>query len=301
MRLICPNCDAQYEVDASAVPPTGRDVQCSNCGHAWFQEPDSAPEAQPEPASEPARDAYDDAMIAKVAQPVANAPVTQDNRNDPDLAAALADGPAVVKTPRPDLPPRPEVDESILAILREEADREAIARRADAATLEMQGELGLASPAALATAPPRPIAPPEPAPFSDTEKRLAAIKGQPLPSPKPAARRDLLPDIEEINSSLSPNAAATRDLYDENDHLPDLTDAKSRRSGFGSGFVLMLIVAGVGAALYMMAPQVSQQFPAAADAMTGYVAAVDAARSWLDGLIRQATGALNGFTGNDGA
>ena len=39
MRLVCPNCDAQYEVDANAVPEAGRDVQCSNCGHTWFQVP----------------------------------------------------------------------------------------------------------------------------------------------------------------------------------------------------------------------------------------------------------------------
>ena len=37
MRLVCPNCDAEYEVDTSAIPLAGRDVQCSNCGHAWFQ------------------------------------------------------------------------------------------------------------------------------------------------------------------------------------------------------------------------------------------------------------------------
>jgi predicted Zn finger-like uncharacterized protein len=37
MRLQCPNCDAEYEVDASAIPYEGRDVQCSNCGHGWFQ------------------------------------------------------------------------------------------------------------------------------------------------------------------------------------------------------------------------------------------------------------------------
>ena len=37
MRLVCPNCDAQYEVDDAAIPEAGRDVQCSNCGHAWFQ------------------------------------------------------------------------------------------------------------------------------------------------------------------------------------------------------------------------------------------------------------------------
>ena len=39
MRLVCPNCDAEYEVDATVIPDTGRDVQCSNCGHAWFQLP----------------------------------------------------------------------------------------------------------------------------------------------------------------------------------------------------------------------------------------------------------------------
>ena len=37
MRLICPNCDAEYEVDDDVIPPGGRDVQCSNCGHTWFQ------------------------------------------------------------------------------------------------------------------------------------------------------------------------------------------------------------------------------------------------------------------------
>ncbi len=37
MRLVCPNCDAKYEVPDDAIPEGGRDVQCSGCGHAWFQ------------------------------------------------------------------------------------------------------------------------------------------------------------------------------------------------------------------------------------------------------------------------
>lgn len=37
MRLICPNCDAEYEVDDNMIPPEGRDVQCSNCETVWFQ------------------------------------------------------------------------------------------------------------------------------------------------------------------------------------------------------------------------------------------------------------------------
>ena len=77
MRLICPNCTAQYEVDASMIPVEGRDVQCSNCGHTWYElpeapkaaeddpvpamepepweapEPDPAPEPEPEPKPEP--------------------------------------------------------------------------------------------------------------------------------------------------------------------------------------------------------------------------------------------------------
>lgn len=39
MRLHCPNCRAQYEVPDTAIPPEGRDVECSNCGHSWFQAP----------------------------------------------------------------------------------------------------------------------------------------------------------------------------------------------------------------------------------------------------------------------
>jgi predicted Zn finger-like uncharacterized protein len=38
MRLVCPNCVAQYEIADGAIPDTGRDVQCANCNHIWFQD-----------------------------------------------------------------------------------------------------------------------------------------------------------------------------------------------------------------------------------------------------------------------
>ena len=37
MRLICPKCAARYEVPEKNVPSNGREVQCSACGHTWFQ------------------------------------------------------------------------------------------------------------------------------------------------------------------------------------------------------------------------------------------------------------------------
>jgi len=39
MRLVCPKCSTQYEVDDSAVPATGREVQCGSCSSTWFQAP----------------------------------------------------------------------------------------------------------------------------------------------------------------------------------------------------------------------------------------------------------------------
>lgn len=42
MRLICPECDARYEVDAALIPAQGREVECANCGHRWHQ-PGEAP------------------------------------------------------------------------------------------------------------------------------------------------------------------------------------------------------------------------------------------------------------------
>lgn len=37
MRLICPECGAQYEIAADMVPAEGREVECSACAHVWHQ------------------------------------------------------------------------------------------------------------------------------------------------------------------------------------------------------------------------------------------------------------------------
>jgi predicted Zn finger-like uncharacterized protein len=38
--LTCPECATSYFVDDSRVPPTGRRVKCSSCGHRWLAGPD---------------------------------------------------------------------------------------------------------------------------------------------------------------------------------------------------------------------------------------------------------------------
>jgi predicted Zn finger-like uncharacterized protein len=291
MRLICPNCDAQYEVDDGAIPEAGRDVQCSNCGHAWFQIREVL-------ADTLADDLYRD----PVPEPVSKMPAALAQSDEADDAADDEDAPPPPPVGR--APVQRTLDESVLAVLREEAERELAARKAEAASgLEMQGDLGLPPPVSPVVGSAaeahhddgRDVGHEEPAPdgaSGDAKRRVAMMKGMAVPPPRPAARRDLLPDIEEINSSLRPTEAA--------DHTKEASEAaeKSSGSGFGSGFLLMLMIAGLAIAVYLMAPKISVQFPAAAGAMAAYVDVVDAFRATVDGLMRRATGALNGTAGS---
>ena len=262
MRLICPNCDAQYEVADDAIPDEGRDVQCSSCGHAWYQlspaalaaqaaeaelfdAPDAPPAVAP-PAFEPA---FEPAPVAEP-EPLADVP--------PPMAAA----------------PSRNLDEGMISVLREEAEREAQARAREGHRIETQGDLGL-----------------EAAAISPAARRIAQLKGldpDALPEPlvKPAKGRDLLPDIEEINSTLRPEA----ELVSEDVVAPV---APSRR-GFRLGFGVALLVAVLLVVLYTSAPRLAQAVPALSDLLAAYTSTVDAARIWLDQLMKSATAGLQG-------
>lgn len=330
MRLACPNCDAKYEVPDDAIPEAGRDVQCSNCGHTWFQLHPAAEEAaeaeadlygddlSPEPeltAPEPV------SASAPVAGPAASTPLSDADLNAA-LAAALAD-PAPVSpappappaaaapaffpeeeegeasaAPPPAAPPRRELDDAVLNVLREEAEREAEARRAEAQheaqraetrradaeeQMQIQPDLGMdAAPAAGAA-------------LTPTQRRLAMLKGEdpdapPPEPPRPAARRDLLPDVEEINSTLQPGDDGP-DPDAMVDQLPDLTRGGS---GFRTGFLLMIFLLIVAAVVYVAAPSLSAAIPALEAPLAAYVTFVDGLRTWLDGVMNQATRALTG-------
>lgn len=269
MRLICPNCDAQYEVAEDAIPDEGRDVQCSSCGHAWYQLSPAALAAEaaeaelfdPPPADSPPPEA------AWAPEPAA------DPMPEPEPA------------PAPEAPPQPQaisraMDEDMLALLREEAEREVQARAQEANRIETQGDLGL-----------------EAAALSPAARRIAQLKGvdpdasSPLSAPpltKPGKGRDLLPDIEEINSTLRPDSPPMG-------QAAEMEPSRTRSArGFRIGFGLMLILALVLTLLYASAPQLAQSVPALTGVLEGYVALVDGLRIWLDQIMQRATAGLQG-------
>lgn len=291
MRLICPNCDAEYEVDDTAIPSVGRDVQCSACGHAWFQNhPQTLAEAEDE------AELYGDAAASEPQAPQdwAEAPeraAPQAPEPEDVLMAQSAAQPPIAEAepeaePAPAVEPlRRSIDESVLAVLREEAEREAAARRGERPPLETQTEMTLPETARPVTA--RPAAPrPEPVKPAPT-KAVAPIPEAPVEVKAAPRKRELLPAIEEIKSSLQPSL--------DPEDADEEGAASPRKEGFASGLVLVLLVAVVLLAVYVMSPLIIETVPALRGPVASYVAGVNDLRIGLDAQLQGLIGWLQGL------
>jgi hypothetical protein len=96
----------------------------------------------------------------------------------------------------------------------------------------------------------------------------------------------LLPDIEEINSTL--RSTGDRDVAGD-DTAPDAPLRGRQKRSFRRGFVMSVALVSLGALLYVFAPQITASVPAAEPILTGYIAAVDDARIWLTGQMTRLT------------
>lgn len=265
MRLICPNCGAQYEVPDGVIPEQGRDVQCSSCAHTWFQ-------AHPD---------HDAELADELGQERPSEPETVAEYEEelPQEAPFEEQAPA---EDEPAAPARRELDPSIAELLREEAEFETQQRAAESGSLETQPELGLEEPA-----------PDEAARRAlEARRRMASRKGvdetlvetptqtEETLEDETASRRDLLPDIEEINSSLN---ADSRRPARADDHVPGMTVSGAQRSGgFRGGFLLGILLIGLLWALYAFSGQLAAQVPQIAGPLEKYTQTVDKGRLWLD-------------------
>lgn len=312
MRLICPGCAAQYEVTANAIPPEGRDVQCSNCGQTWFQR-------GPLPDGTLPQD-RDEVILAKAAQGVPSAsvdpeappleqpgdPIDDVPETDPMPDPAPARQTAPDALPEADAPPLRvrKIDDAVLSVLREEAQREARARRAEAGNLETQPDLGLAlqpqatprrpteRPARIAT----PVAGTDIAELRARRAALAQRDDRLSPDSDMAevddaanTRRNRLPDIEEINSTL-------RGASEREGRAAPLADAtreeRNTRRGFRLGFLSVVVLGVVAVIVYVLAAPIADAIPALEPALAGYAAAMDALRLWVSAQSEAAMRAL---------
>lgn len=250
MRLICPNCDAQYEVDDNAIPKDGRDVQCSSCQQTWFQKP-SAQLKQEEEAE----------AVAAIHKP----------------------------------------DESVLEVLREEAEREARAR-----SNETQGAKETQS---VEDTPP--ASEPDPAQEEDVSPLAETVRKH-MANPKEAASNPAqeeasllgdyaasnstgqheLPDIEELNSTLR---AKSDDIEAEKEK--EAPPTQQNRSSFRIGFGLVLTIAMLLLLAFSNAEWIIEKLPQSEPYMIRFVGVMNDLWTWLDQMMKVATEKMSGGDG----
>lgn len=284
MRLICPSCGTEYEVEDTAIPPEGRDVQCSNCQTVWFQ------------TAGPGIAAAAEESLPSAAEEA------------PDFA------------PPPPLPQR-EIDPAVLAILHEEAARETAARavekaveraRAESAPPVLPSATTLPEVAEAVEEAPKPAgkvtakaptkmpgkaAAKSAAPKAPAEAKSAATiekvepqpglgdQGQAEAAPRPAKARPALPDVEAVKSSLAAREAAP--LAALGAGPLDYEKAPRRRRGFGRGFVTALLLGALLWGAYAEAPRLAKAWPPAAPYLAAYTQKVDHWRQSLAAGLSQ--------------
>lgn len=270
MRIICPNCAAQYEVDAALIPQDGRDVQCSACGHTWMQYADGGVEEisdAAEPVPETATPEGSTSVALPEPEPVpVGAPVEPEAAASDEPTDAVEDDGPITRGQRR------ELDADARRILREEAQREAARRRARRVTgIETQPDLGLEDqPQKRRAQEPEPEAAPEPEVTPEDSVKVERPK---------RPDRGAFPDIEELNSTLTAGDSTAGDHDDS---------GRSAGGSFRTGFLLMLSLAILIMALYLAAPHIADRFPAIQPELAAYVGAVNTFREAVEGLFQSA-------------
>nr|WP_226554720.1 hypothetical protein [Celeribacter naphthalenivorans] len=266
--------DAKPEAEAYESEADIEDAVSALTQAEALPETEPAPEDEPAPVempSEPERFEADE--IDAIEEPVAP-PFEEDDEDEPEVAAQ----------------PGSALKDSVRDILRAEVEFDQSMRHSEGETLETQPDLGLEEPS-------------QDAAKKSLRDRMARLRGLDPSDPGIIAggvaaasgkRRDLLPDIEEINSTLS--AASERD---EDGTVPDEDTRRSRaeRSGFRSVFLTLVLTAVVLVLLYLLAPVIASKVPALAGVMESYIILANGFRGWLDQLLSGASARLTALLG----
>lgn len=171
-------------------------------------------------------------------------------------------------------PKRRGLDPAVADVLRQEAEHEAQVRAEEREALETQAELGLSAPASEAGRR-----------ANEARERMRTLRGlqdeddlAPRPTEIRDSRRDLLPDIEETNSTLRHGGEAPR----ASGAPEPAADAAKRGRGFRLGFVFVVLIAAAGVFVYGQHESLSVSYPQYESQIDAFVSRTDTARVWLD-------------------
>jgi len=197
----------------------------------------------------------------------------------PEPEPAVEDLPE--QSPAAAAPSPRDLDPDVKDILQEEAAHESRLRAEESGGLETQPDLGLDDTTDDADRR-----------AEEARARMERLKG---PDSEPSieeavatataaaknSRRDRLPDIDEINSSLRQSDAPAGPVENDAAHV----EAAPRKRSFARGFAIPLLIVAVLVLIYANAPAIAEAVPALGPTLNSYVLMVDQLRVWLDTQI----------------
>jgi predicted Zn finger-like uncharacterized protein len=303
MELICPSCEARYQVPERAIGEKGRQVSCLNCGHSWHAYPPlvlkSPASAQKSPPPwQAAKPAHAGGGEADGAQDwlgpaaVGASAAAQQGTGGPGAARSLSEAePPASEDLEPFAPPPPSASRSDqLAEIREMLAEVQSEDRAAAALNPAPEQGGGAAAGAKAD------------PSSRGRVPVEAEPGQTPPSEPQGAYDQHAADAEmAIRDKL--NIADVRAMAPKPPDPKRLRRAherketkRRRREAAGSGalttcFLLVVMIAAVMISLYLLHQPIIEKVPSLAGPLEEYVATID---SWRVGIAETFAG-LSGW------
>ena len=288
IEIVCPSCQARYRLPEGAVGENGRRVSCSACGHAWH--------AYPEPEEEETLTLGPEAIAEPAPERSSSAPEPrQAPKSDDKYAAYDSDERLSGTSPYSDEEDRGMAAYEAFARSQEEDDDDSDAgpasREDELAGDRAQQMAQIRSMLDDIKQSPQATPAASPEPEEDEEDHE-----EPTPQRPSAVERSMREVEEEERDPLR----AKLDQYAKPRKVSDAKVTRSRmlkkhakkvrrrkmeeKRGTGTfmtGFLLVVLVVSVMAAVYLLSPLIIERFPESEPAIRDYVATMDQFRLWL--------------------
>ncbi|MCH8167325.1 MAG: zinc-ribbon domain-containing protein [Proteobacteria bacterium] len=257
IEIVCPSCQARYQLPDGSIGPDGRKVSCSSCSHKWRANAEGAVAAASTPVAEPKPEPVAEPKPEPVAEPE---PETVAESASMAAVAAPGDESAAFSPPPPaaagDRKDQMAAIRQMLTDLKDSAD---------------------AAPEPVPESRPEPVAPTPTMRKRDEDEDIDALKSR-------IDGVDKLGRTKKGEAAPSGyNAAKLRRLHEKRAKKLQRSRERRKKSGaFLTGFTLMAMVTATMVGLYVLQPQIIDASPRMKPALTEYVVTVDRYRVELN-------------------
>lgn len=288
MELICPSCEARYQIPDGSIGEKGRQVSCMSCGHAWHAFPPlvlaepmqsvglgpatADTETAPMPSSLPDTDQSDGAGETAVAtgMRLASGGGVASTRTDVSRTEQLAEIREMLAEVQSDQPATSTPEQKAFV------PRETTPRREQAPRETPAEPLRTKAPTTAAEV------------FDEQLVEDDALSGSDEPDIDPLRQR-LQAQHEKTEPAKKVDVKKLRRKHDRKERAR--RTSKAAGSGaFMTGFLLVVMVAAVMIALYALSPQIIERMPSAEPALAKYVATIDGWRVSIAETFSEWTG-----------